>query len=69
MSDGGAPYINVVDFQVAWAKRRAKEFTEVYVKRGKTAAAKYSRENIPPHMMHSVKVFVQEEFEKRGIVL
>ena len=62
-------YYNVVDFDTAWAKKKAKEFTAIYVANGKAAAAKFSQDNIPPYKRAMVKVFIQEEFDKRGIKL
>ncbi len=62
-------YDNVLDFDTAWAKRKAKEFVAIYVSRGKHAAAAFSQDNIPPYRRPTVKVFIQEEFDRRGIKL
>lgn len=62
-------YNNVVDFDTAWAKRMALRFVQVYVEKGRTAAAKFSTDNIPVAKRRTVKVFIQEEFDRRGIKL
>lgn len=62
-------YHNVFDFDTAWAKKKAQEFTVIYISKGKSAAAKFSAENIPPYKRALVKVFIQEEFDRRGIQL
>lgn len=62
-------YHNVVDFDTAWAKKKALEFTTIYVSKGKSAAANFSSTNIPPFKRALVKVFILEEFKRRGIEL
>ena len=66
---GDPSYTNVVDFETAWMRKKAKEFTDVYVRSGKTDAARFSAMHIPPEKRAKLKVFVQEEFKKRGIEL
>lgn len=60
---------NVVDFQQIWAKRRAVEFTKFYVTIGKSAAAKFAKDNIPAERRSLVRPYILEEFEKRGLTL